>query len=39
MKSLSIQQILDNIENEVVFEAYAEDESFKIKIDEYTNNG
>lgn len=35
MKSISIQQILDNIENEIVFEAYAEDESFKIKIDEY----
>jgi len=35
MKILTIQQIIKNIENEVVFEAYAEDESFKIKIDEY----
>lgn len=35
MKILSIQQIIKNIENEIVFEAYAEDESFKIKIDEY----
>ncbi len=35
MKILTIQQIIKNIENEIVFEAYAEDESFKIKIDEY----
>ncbi len=35
MKKLSIDKILDNIKNEICFEAIAQDESFSIKIENY----
>jgi len=35
MKQLSIDKIIENIQNEIIFEAVAEDYSFTLKIDDY----
>ena len=35
MKQLSIAQIIENIQNESIFEAVADDYSFTLKIDSY----